>query len=99
MKPIDLANKLFDMALVQFKSDPREAARQCIIFLTEALVYAISSMPREAAPQCIIFLTEALIYAISSTAPDENARKAQLKSVGEAIINAPPLPPSPLRAK
>jgi len=68
MKPIDLANKLFDMAILQYRNDPREAARQCVIYLTEALV-----------------------YAISSTAGDEDARKALLKSVGETIINAPPL--------
>jgi hypothetical protein len=68
MKPVDLANKLFDMAILQYRNDPREAARQCVIYLTEALV-----------------------YAISSTAGDENARKALLKSVGETIINAPPL--------
>jgi len=43
LTPPDLANQLFDAALVQYKSDPREAARQVIIFLTEALVYAISS--------------------------------------------------------
>lgn len=43
LTPPDLANQLFDAALVQYKSDPREASRQIIIFLTEALVYAISS--------------------------------------------------------
>jgi hypothetical protein len=43
MSPPDLANQLFDVAIGQYKNDPREAARQVINFLTEALVYAISS--------------------------------------------------------
>ena len=41
--PTDLANQLFDHAIAQYKGDPREAARQVVVFLTEALVYAISS--------------------------------------------------------
>lgn len=43
LSPQDLANQLFDAALPQSKNDPREAARQVIIFLKEALVYAVSS--------------------------------------------------------
>lgn len=35
-----LADQLFDAAFAQYRSDPREAARQVIRFLTEALVYA-----------------------------------------------------------
>jgi hypothetical protein len=42
LTPPGLANQLFDAALVQYKSDPREAAKQVIVFLTESLVYAIS---------------------------------------------------------
>jgi len=42
LTPPDLANQLFDAALAQYQSDPREAARRVIIFLTEALVYTIS---------------------------------------------------------
>ncbi len=42
LTPDQLANQLFDAALAQYKSDPREGARQVIIFLTEALIYAIS---------------------------------------------------------
>jgi hypothetical protein len=37
-----LANQLFDAALKQYPSDPREAARQVILFLSGALVYAIT---------------------------------------------------------
>lgn len=70
LTPPDLANQLFDAAVVQYRSDPREAARRVIIFLTETLV-----------------------YAISATAGDEAARQALLKSVGESIIVAPPMPP------
>ncbi len=43
LSPQDLANQLFDLALLQSKSDPREAARQVIVFLKEALVYAVSA--------------------------------------------------------
>jgi len=43
LSPEGLANQLFDAAIMQFKSDPREAARQVIVFLTEALVYAVSA--------------------------------------------------------
>lgn len=43
LNPDGLANQLFDAALIQHKSDPREAARRVIMFLTESLVYAISS--------------------------------------------------------
>lgn len=43
LSPPDLANQLFDAALLQYKGDPREAVRQVIVFLTETLVYAISA--------------------------------------------------------
>jgi hypothetical protein len=43
LTPDGLANQLFDAALIQYKTDPREAARQVIIFLTEAIVYAVSA--------------------------------------------------------
>jgi hypothetical protein len=42
LSPDRLANQLFDAALMQYRNDPREAARQVIIFLTDALIYAIS---------------------------------------------------------
>jgi len=38
-----LADQLFDGALAQVNGDHREAARQVIIFLKEALVYAVSA--------------------------------------------------------
>ena len=47
LTPEGLANQLFDAAIAQAMAqnmnDPREAARRVIIFLSEALVYAISS--------------------------------------------------------
>lgn len=43
LSPQGLASQLFDAALLQYKNDPREAARQVIVFLKEALVYAISA--------------------------------------------------------
>lgn len=42
LSPDQLANQLFDAAIMQYKNDPREAARQVIVFLTEALIYAVS---------------------------------------------------------
>ena len=42
LSPDQLANQLFDAAIMQYRNDPREAARQVIIFLTDALIYAIS---------------------------------------------------------
>lgn len=43
LTPPDLANQLFDAAITQYPTDPREAARQVIVFLRETLVYAITS--------------------------------------------------------
>jgi len=43
LSPEVLANQLFDGALVQYKGDPREAARQVINFLAETLVCMISA--------------------------------------------------------
>jgi hypothetical protein len=43
LSPKELADQLFDAALSQVKGDHREAARQVIIFLKEALVYAVSA--------------------------------------------------------
>ena len=69
LSPEQLASQLFD-AVMPHMSDPREAARQVVLFLAEALVYAISS----------------------TSGSDEVARKATLKSIGDMIIAAPPLP-------
>ena len=41
--PPDLANQLFDAFALQYQNDPREAARQVIIFLTKTLVYSIGA--------------------------------------------------------
>ena len=47
LTPDGLASQLFDAAMAQAMTqgmnDPREAARRVIIFLTEALLYAISA--------------------------------------------------------
>ncbi len=43
LRPDDLANQLFDAALAQYASDPREAVRQVINFLSEALVCAVAT--------------------------------------------------------
>lgn len=88
LSPDGLANQLFDQVVVQYKSDPREAARQVIQFLTQALFYAISSSKNDV----IVFLTETLIYVVSSASPDEASRKEMLKGIAEVIASAPPLP-------
>ena len=55
MRPQDLANQLFDAAIVQYRNDPREAAKRVISFLTEALVYSIvSSATDEAARKAVL---------------------------------------------
>lgn len=41
--PDQLANQLFDAAFMQNTKDPREAARTVIVFLTEAIIYAVSN--------------------------------------------------------
>jgi hypothetical protein len=73
LSPQDLASQLFDLViqLPEVKSDPREAARQVILFLQTSLVYA----------------------AVSSTT-DDTARKALLKSIGDAITGALDEPPA-----
>jgi hypothetical protein len=86
LSPDGLANQLFDAAIQQYKTDPREAARRVIQFLTEALFYAVSS----AKGDVVVFLTETIIYVVSSASPDEAARKEMLRSVGETIAGAPP---------
>jgi hypothetical protein len=40
LSPDQLANQLFDAAIMQC-DNPREAARQVIVFLTSSLIYAI----------------------------------------------------------
>jgi hypothetical protein len=40
LSPDQLANQLFDVA-AQHQSDPREVARQVIVFLTSSLIYAV----------------------------------------------------------
>lgn len=47
LTPADLANQLFDAALLQYQSAPREGLRQVIVFLTETLVYAISQSTKD----------------------------------------------------
>jgi hypothetical protein len=43
LSPKELADQLFDAAFAQVQGNHREAARQVIIFLKEALVYAVSA--------------------------------------------------------
>jgi len=40
LSPDQLANQLFDV-VAQHQSDPREVARQVIVFLTSSLIYAV----------------------------------------------------------
>jgi hypothetical protein len=43
LSPKELADQLFDAVLAQVNGDYREAARQVILFLKEALVYAVTA--------------------------------------------------------
>lgn len=45
--PKELADQLFNASLQQMKGDYREAARQVIVFLKEALIYAVSASATE----------------------------------------------------
>ena len=87
LSPQGLTNQLFDAASRQ-TTDPREAARRVIAFLTEALFYAVTSAKLDV----IVFLTETIIYVASSMVDDEASRKELLKHIGDTITNAPPLP-------
>jgi len=46
LSPKDLADQLFDAALPQVQGNLREAAGQVILFLKEALVYAVLASAR-----------------------------------------------------
>ena len=100
LTPEALANKLFDAAVAQALSqnitDPREAARRVVGFLTDSLFYALTSTKNDP----VVFLTETLIIMVSSSSGgDEAARKELLKHVGDTITNAPPLPSKPTPGK
>lgn len=88
LSPEGLANQLFDVAAMQYKGAPREAAGHVIQFLLQSLFYAVTAAKNDV----IVFLTETLIYVVSSSAPDEASRKEMLKSIGETIAGASPLP-------
>jgi hypothetical protein len=86
ISPEQLVNQLFDAAIAQSRNDLRVAARTVIVFLTEALFYAVTSAKNDP----IVFLTETLIYAVATSSGDEAARKELLKHVSDTIANAPP---------
>lgn len=98
--PDGLANQLFDIAMTQTMAekitDPREAARRVVGFLTDSLYYAVTSTKQD----FVVYLTETLIFAVSSSSGgDEAARKELLKHIGDTIANAPPLPSKPAAGK
>ncbi len=68
--PDQLANQLFDVAIGQFPTDPREAARQVIIFLTSSLIYAIrATAGDEAARKALLkSVGESIVAAPTSSA-------------------------------
>jgi nicotinamide mononucleotide (NMN) deamidase PncC len=69
LTPPDLATQLFDAAFVQYKNDHREAARQVIVFLTETLVYAISSSAGDEAARKALLKSVGESIAAAPTAP------------------------------
>lgn len=74
LSPQGLANQLFDASLAQNMTDPREAARQVIVFLIEALVYAVSSSAGD----------EAARKALLKSVGDTIAAAPSLKPTGPA---------------
>lgn len=95
VNPEGLANQLFDLAILQFPSDPRRAGMEVVRFLTDALFYSIASNKIDV----IVYLTERLIVIASQSSPDEASRKELLKNIGDTIANAPQLPVNPEAAK
>jgi hypothetical protein len=97
ISPDQLVNQLFDAAIAQSQNDLRMAARTVIVFLTEALFYAVTSAKNDP----IVFLTETLINAVTNTSGDEAARKEMLKLISDTIVNAPspqkPSAPAPTK--
>lgn len=70
LSPKDLANQLFDATFPLVKGDPREAARQVILFLKEALVYAVtSSVGDETARKALLKNVGESIVAAGPPAP------------------------------
>jgi hypothetical protein len=71
LSPKDLADQLFDAALLQVKGDLREAAGQVVIFLKEALVYAVlaSAGGDEAAKKGLLRSVGEAIVAMTVSPP------------------------------
>jgi hypothetical protein len=76
LSPKDLADQLFDATLSQAKGDFREAAGQVILFLKEALVYAVlaSAGSDEAARRGLIKSVGESIVAMSIPSPAASPR-------------------------
>lgn len=89
ISPDQLVNQLFDAAITQSQNDLRVAARTVIVFLTEALFYAVTSAKNDP----IVFLTETLLYAVANSSGDEVSRKEMLKHVSDLIAKAADSPP------
>jgi hypothetical protein len=70
LSPKDLADQLFDAALLQVKGNYREAAQQVTIFLKEALVYAVlASAGDEATRKGLLRSVGESIVALTVTPP------------------------------
>ncbi len=77
LTPEALANQLFDAAIMQYNGDPREGARQVIVFLTEALIYAASSTAsdEERARRCLKSLGDTIAAVLHSSPSGSEARE------------------------
>jgi len=85
LTPDGLVNQLFDGAWKQNPSDPKLAARQVVSFLTNALLYALTSSKNDP----IVFLTEALVDVIAASTPgDDAARKELLLHISAMLASA-----------
>jgi hypothetical protein len=71
LSPRDLANQLFDLVMPMTKNDPRETARQVILFLKEALVYAVVSASGDVAARNALLMSVAEQIAQLAMPPSE----------------------------
>ena len=96
LTPEGLASQLFDAAMnqgmAQGMTDPRQAARRVVGFLTDSLFHALAATKSDP----LVYLTETIVLLAATTCGPNNeaARKELLKHIGDTIANAAsPLPP------
>jgi hypothetical protein len=74
LSPDQLANQLFDV-VAQHQSDPREAARQVIVFLTSSLIYAICATAGDEVARKALLKSVGDTIIMSPTSPAKTPSK------------------------